>query len=461
MHLKPGGPASFSQTLKSWLDALRPPLGAVFLAAYAISALAPQSPAVPVFVGSGFVLYAMSVPWANTFHKGMATVAFAALAADVIIGNASLSGFVEGLPTYYGIVAVLLVLTVAGFPIRAARFERHIGDLLAALARKGVGLKAAGGGLGHILGLALDVGSFVLVDAFSRGADREERAGALIAAGRGFSFIPMWANLNIMTATTITLTGVAYPSLLAVAMPFVVPGMAITLLAAQRGKPSAEDIPDAKPSLEAALVPLWPLLLVAAVAIAGIMFPALQLTTIIALTVAAVVLLVAVAATAAMRRASPIVRLGRETQTSISAPHNEFALFGSAGILVLSLTQLGVLEPIGGLFTSLPGALVAPALAAAIAGGFIFGVHAIPMVFLIDAAFPLDAGPSPALWAVAILLGAQSAIMLTPFSSSVTMISRLTNRHPFEIGPGRNWRFCLISAICGLTYLGALSAFLL
>lgn len=412
-------------------------------------------------MASGFALYAMSVPWANTFHRGMAVVAFAALAAAVVTGSASLSGFVEGLPTYYGIVAVLLVLTVAGFPIRAARFERHIGDLLAAMARKGVGLKAAGGGLGHILGLALDVGSFVLVDAFSRGADREERTGALIAAGRGFSFLVMWANLNIMTATTITLTGVSYPALLAVALPFVVPGMAITLLAAQRGKPSAEELPDAKPSLEAALVPMWPLLLVAAVAVVGILFPGLQLTTIIALTVAAVVLLVAVVASAVARRASILARLGRETSGSISASHNEFALFGSAGILVLSLTQIGALDPIGGLFNSLPVALVAPALAAAIALGFICGVHAIPMVFLIDAAFPLNAAPSPALWAVAVLLGAQSAIMLTPFSSSVTMISRLTNRDPFEIGPGRNWRFSLISAVCGLIYLGILSVLLL
>lgn len=458
---KGAGSAALSEGLKGWLDALRPLLGAVFLVAYAVSALAPQSPAAPVFVGSGFALYAISVPWANSFHKGMATVAFAALAAAVATGNADLAGFVEGLPTYYGIVAVLLVLTVAGFPIRAARFEHHIGDLLAVMARGGVGLKAAGGGLGHILGLALDVGSFVLVDAFSRGASREERLGALIAAGRGFSFIPMWANLNIMTATTITLTGVAYPALLAVALPFVIPGMAITLLVAQRGKPSAEDAPQTRPSLEAALVPLWPLLLVAAVAVVGYLFPQIQLTTIIALTVAAVVLFIAIGATVATRRSSPVSRLARETRTSLSASHNEFALFGSAGILVLSLTQLGALTPIGVLFAALPGPLVAPALAAAIALGFIVGVHAIPMVLLIDAAFPLDAGPSSALWAVAILLGAQSAIMITPFSSSVSMISRLTSRHPFEVGPGLNWRFCLVSAACGLAYLGALSALLL
>lgn len=388
-------------------------------------------------------------------------VAAVALGAVVVAGKLDPAGFLEGLPTYYGIVAVLLVLTVAGYPIRAARFERHVGDLLAAMSHKGVGLKTAGGGLGHVLGVALDVGSFVLVDAFSRGAPREERLGALVAAGRGFSFIPMWANLNIMTATTITLTGVAYPALLAASLPFVIPGMAITLLAAQRGKPVAADEPATRPSPEAALVPLYPLLLVAAVAGAGYLFPGLELITIIALTVAAVVLAIALSATLASRRSEPVTRLGRETRDSLSSSHNEFALFGSAGILVLSLTQLGALAPLGTLFESLATPLVAPALTVAIALGFIFGVHAIPMVLLINAAFPLDAGPSPALWAVAILLGAQCAIMITPFSSSVTMISRLTNRHPFEIGPGGNWRFSLISAVCGLAYLGLLSVLLL
>lgn len=461
MKDKGAGAPAFAERLRKSLDGLRPLLGAVFLAAYAVSAVSPVPAAAWIFVGSGLLLYTASVPWANPFHKGMAGVAALALGAAVVTGSFDPAGFVEGLPTYYGIVAVLLVLTVAGYPIRAARFERHVGDLLAAMSRKGVGLKTAGGGLGHVLGVALDVGSFVLVDAFSRGASREERVETLVVAGRGFSFIPMWANLNIMTATTITLTGVTYPALLVVALPFVLPGMAITLLAAQRDKPASGEAPAAKPSREAALVPLYPLLLVAAVAVAGSLFPDMQLTTVIALTVAVVVVAIALAATLKARRMAPAARLGRETRTSLSASHNEFALFGSAGILVLSLTQLGVLEPIGELFRALPVLLVAPALAVAMAFGFIAGVHVIPMVLLVDAAFPLDAAPSPALWAVAILLGAQSAIMITPFSSSVTMISRLTGRHPLEVGPGRNWRFCLISAICGLAYLGLLSALLL
>ena len=121
----------------------------------------------------------------------------------------------------------------------------------------------------------------------------------------------------------------------------------------------------------------------------------------------------------------------------------------------------GALEPLGTLFSNLPTPLVAPALMAAIALGFMVGIHAIPMVLLVDAAFPLAGGPSPALWAVAILLGVQCAVMITPFSSSVTMISRLTGDHPFEVGPSRNWRFCLLSAACGLAYLGLLSALLL
>ena len=453
--------AASPERLRGSLDGLRPLLGTVFLIAYAVSALSQIPAATWVFVGSGIALYTFSVPWANPFHRGMAAIAAVALGAAVLTGSFDPAGFLEGLPTYYGIVAVLLVLTVAGYPIRAARFERHVGDLLASMSRRGVGLKTAGGGLGHLLGVALDVGSFVLVDAFSRGAPREERLGALIAAGRGFSFIPMWANLNIMTATTITLTGVTYPALLAVALPFVIPGMALTLLAAQRGNPDAGETPANKPSPEAALVPLYPLLLVVVVAVTGYLFPGIQLTTIIALTIAAVVAVIALSATLATRRISPATRLARETRTSLSASHNEFALFGSAGILVLSLTQLGVLEPIGGLFSALPGLLIAPALAVAMALGFIAGVHVIPMVLLVDAAFPLDAAPSPALWAVAILLGAQSAIMITPFSSSVTMISRLTGKHPFEVGPGRNWRFCLISSVCGLAYLGLLSVLLL
>lgn len=456
-----GDNKSCPKKLREKLDALRPLLGAVFLIAYTASALTAAPAAAWVFVASGLVLYAFSVPWANPFHRGMAAVAAVALGAVIVTGNLDPAGFLRGLPTYYGIVAVLLVLTVAGYPIRAPRFERHIGDLLSTMSHKGVGLKATGGGLGHLLGVALDVGCLVLVDAFSRGAPREERLGALINAGRGFSFIPMWANLNIMTATTITLTGVTYPGLLAVAIPFVIPGMAITLLLAQRGKPVAAEESDTRPSPQAALVPLYPLLLVAAVVIAGYLFPGLPLITVIALTVASVVAAIALAASLKARSVGPAARLARETRASLYSSHNEFALFGSAGILVLSLTQLGALAPLGSLFDSLPGLLVAPALAVTMALGFMAGIHVLPMALLVDAAFPLSASPSPALWAFAVLLGAQSAIMVTPFSSSVTMISRITGEHPLKVGPGRNWRFGLVSAACGLAYLGLLSALLL
>jgi hypothetical protein len=453
--------AAFSERLRAVLDGLRPPLGAIFLAAYTLYALAGFPVAGWVFVGSGLILYAFSIPWANPFHRGMAAVAALTFGAVVVTGNLNPAGFLRDLPTYYGIVAVLLVLTVAGYPIRAPRFERHVGDLLDAMSRKGVGLRTAGGGLGHLLGVALDVGCLVLVDAFSRGAPNSERLGTLVTAGRGFSFIPLWANLNIMTATIITLTGVTYPELLAASLPFVIPGLAVMLLVAQRGKPEAPEPPKEKLSREAFLVPLYPLLLVAAVAVSGQLFPGLNLITVIALTVVVVVLVIALAAALAMRRSAPITRLGRETRGSLSGSHNEFALFGSAGILVISLSQLGALAPLGELFTGLAVPLVAPALMVVIGLGFVFGIHALPMVLLVDAAFPLDAGPSPALWAVAILLGTQSAIMLTPFSSSVTMISRLTGRHPLEVGPGRNWRFSLVSAVCGLAYLGLLSALIL
>lgn len=455
------GAGASPEKFREKLDSLRPLLGAIFLIAYTASALTAAPMASWIFVASGLVLYFFSVPWANPFHRGMAVVAAVALGAVIVTGNLDLAGFLQGLPTYYGIVAVLLVLTVAGYPIRAPRFERHIGDLLSAMSQKGVGLKAAGGGLGHLLGVALDVGSLVLIDVFSRGAPREERLGALINAGRGFSFIPMWANLNIMTATTITLTGVSYPGLLAVALPFVIPGMAVTLLLAQRGKPVVAGEQTTKPSPQAALVPLYPLLLVAAVVVAGYLFPGLPLITIIALTVASMVAAIALAATLRARSVAPTVRLARETHASLSASHNEFALFGSAGILVLSLTQLGALAPLGSMFSSLPGLLVAPALAVAMALGFMAGIHVLPMALLVDAAFPLSGAPSPALWAFALLLGAQSAIMVTPFSSSVTMISRITGEHPLKVGPGRNWRFGLVSAACGLAYLGVLSALLL
>ncbi|MEJ7843897.1 MAG: hypothetical protein WKF95_19215, partial [Rubrobacter sp.] len=190
-------------------------------------------------------------------------------------------------------------------------------------------------------------------------------------------------------------------------------------------------------------------------------FPRLTLTAAIAVTVAVIVLLIATLATALTRRTSPLLRLAEETRGSLSSSHSEFALFGSAGILVISLQALGVLAPLGVLLSALSPVLVAPALMVLMAAGFVVGIHVIPMVLLLDAAFPLDAGPTPVLWAVAILFGAQSTILLTPFSSAVTMLSRLTGLHPLEIGPKRNWRFGLAVALASAAYLSLLTLLLL
>lgn len=193
----------------------------------------------------------------------------------------------------------------------------------------------------------------------------------------------------------------------------------------------------------------------------NVLFPRLTLTAAIAVTVAVIVLLIAALATVLTRRTSPLRRLAEETRGSLSSSHSEFALFGSAGILVISLQALGVLAPLGVLLSALSPVLVAPALMALIGVAFVAGIHVIPMVLLVDAAFPLDAGPAPVLWAIAILLGAQSTILLTPFSSAVTMLSRLTGLHPLEIGPKRNWRFGLAVMLAALVYLGLLTLLLL
>ena len=89
--------------------------------------------------------------------------------------------------------------------------------------------------------------------------------------------------------------------------------------------------------------------------------------------------------------------------------------------------------------------------------GFVAGIHVVPMVLLLNTAFPLDGGPAPALWAVGILLGSQAALLLTPFSSAVTMLSRLTGLHPLEVGPKRNWRFGLAVTLASAAYLGLLT----
>ena len=452
-----------SREIRARLDRLRPALGTVFLVAYAWSNLAPSAVATAVFLATGAVLYATSVPWASAFHKGLALVSFVALGAVVVAGRFDAGAFARGLPDYFGVVAVLLVLSVAGYPIRAARYEAQIRSLVTALRRRGAGVGTASAIMGHVLGAVLDVGAFVLIDVIAGRAAPRSRIDALMWAGRGFSFAPLWTNLNVFTATTIVLTGVSYASLLAVTLPFALLGLAATSLFAQREKDDAEVPagPDEPLDRKAAAVVLYPVLLVATVALANVLFPWLSLTATIAVTVAVVVVLIGVLAAVVLRRISPLRRLAGETRGSLTASHAEFALFGSAGILVLSLGELGALAPLGNLLSALPPLLVAPALMLTIGVGFVVGIHVIPMVLLINTAFPLDGGPTPALWAVALLLGAQSALLLTPFSSAVTMLARLTGLHPLEIGPRRNWSFSLVVMLAALLYLGLLTLLLL
>ena len=452
----------FPERARARLDGLRPGLGAAFLAAYAWSNLAPSPIATAVFLAVGAILYAISVPWSSAFHKGLAVVSFAALAGVIVAGRFDAGAFVEGLPDYFGVVAVLLVLSVAGYPIRAARYEAQIRGLVAALRRRGASVGTASGIMGHVLGAVLDVGSFVLIDVIVGRAAPRSRIDALTWGARGFSFAPMWTNLNVFTATTIVLTGVSYPSLLAITLPFALLGLAVTSLFAQRDK-GDDEVPATRGEpldRKAAAVVLYPVLLVATVALANVVFSGLSLTATIAITVAVVVALIAVTAAFVLRRISPLRRLARETRGSLVASHAEFALFGSSGVLVLSLQQLGALAPVGDLLSALPAVLVAPALMLTVGVGFVVGIHVIPMILLINAAFPLDGGPHPALWALALLLGAQSTLLLTPFSSAVTMLARLTGMHPLEIGPRRNWGFVLLLTVAALLYLGLLTLLL-
>jgi hypothetical protein len=415
------------------------------------------------FLVLGATLYALSLPWVSAFHKALALVAFAAIGVVVATGRFEAGAFFEGLPAYLSVVAVLLVLSVAGYPIRAARYEVQIRALMAALTRRGASVRTTSGILGHVLGAVLDVGAFVLIDVILGRAAPHGRVEALTWAGRAFSFAPLWTNLNVFTATTIVLTGVSYPNLLAVTLPFALVGLAGTFYFAQREKGDLEDQPDSDRPLDrgAAAVVLYPVLLVTAVALVNLLFPGLALTAAISVTVAVAVVLIACLAATLLRQISPLRRLAHETRGSLTASHAEFALFGSAGILVLSLEALGALTPLGDLLSALPPALVALALALVMGLGFIAGIHVIPMVLLINTAFPLDSGPSPALWAAAILLGSQAALLLTPFSSAVTMLSRLTGLHPLEIGPRRNWRFGLVVALAAMLYLGILTLRLL
>src|SRR5829696_3446295 len=231
--------------MRSHLDALRPVLGIVFLAGYAWQTFAPGSFGTDLFLGVGAVLFVISVPWSSAFHRAFALVAFVAFCAVIFTGQFDIADFLGGMPAYFAIVAVLLVLSIAGYPIQAARYEVQIRALMAALTRRGVSIKATAGVLGHVLGAVLDVGAFVLIDVISGRSAPKERLEALKWAGRTFSFAPLWTNLNVLTATTIVLTGVSYPMLLAVTLPFVLIGLGGTLLFAQKAGGEVEEIPQA------------------------------------------------------------------------------------------------------------------------------------------------------------------------------------------------------------------------
>src|SRR5215216_1486565 len=292
--------------MRSHLDGLRPWLGIVFLAGYVWQTFAPGSFGTSLFLAVGAVMFVISVPWSSAFHRAVALVAFVALCAVIFTGQFDVADFLGGMPTYFGIVAVLLVLSIAGYPIQAARYEVQIRALMAVLTRRGVSIKATAGGLGHVLGAVLDVGAFVLIDVISGRSAPKERLGALKWAGRAFSFAPLWTNLNVFTATTIVLTGVSYPNLLALTLPFALPGLAATSLFAQREKDEVEEQPESNTPLDrgAAAVVLYPVLLVATVALVNLLLPGLSLTAAISVTVAAVVLLIAILAAAVLRRTS-------------------------------------------------------------------------------------------------------------------------------------------------------------
>ena len=121
----------------------------------------------------------------------------------------------------------------------------------------------------------------MLIDVISGRSAPKERLEALKWAGRAFSFAPLWTNLNVLTATTIVLTGVSYPMLLAVTLPFVLLGLGGTLR--PEGGGEVEEIPQAP--LDRGCRRLYPVVLVTAVALVNLTFPAL-LTAAIAVTVA-------------------------------------------------------------------------------------------------------------------------------------------------------------------------------
>lgn len=126
--------ASISPAVRGSLNTSRWVLGIVFLAAYVLFSLTAFPLWEAVFLGVGGILYLLSVPRATGFHRGFAVVAFLALGVTFATGRFDPMEFFDGLPQYLGIVAVLVILSVAGYPIRAARYEVQIRALLTTMA---------------------------------------------------------------------------------------------------------------------------------------------------------------------------------------------------------------------------------------------------------------------------------------------------------------------------------------
>src|SRR5919206_2310825 len=107
MRGNPNGPG-LSDGIRARLDGLRPVLGAVFLAAYVWSNFASGPLGTAVFLGAGAVLYALSLPWASSFHKGLALVSFAVLGLTLAAGRFEAGALFRGLPAYFNVVAGVL-----------------------------------------------------------------------------------------------------------------------------------------------------------------------------------------------------------------------------------------------------------------------------------------------------------------------------------------------------------------
>lgn len=450
-------PPEGSHTLLPQLDRVRVALLPVFLAGYFWWVFAPGGFANWLFIGSGLVLLSLSMLRAGAFHRGLAAAAVVALLLSVALGRFDSALMFSDLPSYFAIVAILQVLSLSGYPIRAARFDRRIRALMSSLARRGAKTGTTATSMSQVLGAVLDVGAYVLIDVVFSKAAPKERINAIWGA-RSFSFVVLWTNLNLLTATAIVLTSTSYLGLLAVSAPYLVVGLGAMVLLSQTRKGGDIEVDDeAKLDAGALAVVMYPIGLIAAVAAVNYIVPGFALTSAIAVTVGGAVVVIALIATLAARNGSPLTRLATETKQSFAASSPEFALFGAAGVLVLSLQSLGALAPLGTFFSGLPALYVPLALFAVIAVGFVCGIHVLPMVLLIDSAFPLSGGEMPAVSALAIILGCQVALLVTPFSNSVTMLSRLSGLGPFEIGPKRNWRFALATGVAAVVYLCVLT----